>query len=95
MLPGFFRCDDNDEFGYFGFLHPFAELGHDFFHVCFDLIVDGDHHVEAIFFYGREVFGWVDAALEEDCVAGEFEEFGYEFGAAFELEFVGLGFVGG
>lgn len=44
-----FTRDDNDDFGDFALLHPFLELRHDLLDVRFDLIVEGGHHVEAIF----------------------------------------------
>ena len=48
VLASLLISDHNHQLGDLGFLHPFAELRHDFLDVCFDLVVTGRHHVEAI-----------------------------------------------
>lgn len=31
--------------------HPLVQLAHDLLDICFDLVIRGDQHCEAIFFY--------------------------------------------
>lgn len=42
------------------------------------MVIGGDEDVQTVLLDGGEVFGGVDAALEEDGVDGVFEEFGDE-----------------
>ena len=73
-------------------MNPLVELAHDLLDVCFDLVIQGDHHVEAILLYPEtlelvlggktrvgmysrsEVFGRVNASLEQDGVGCKLEE---------------------
>lgn len=68
MLARVLVGDDDDELGDLATDHPAVELRHDLLDVGLDLVVGRHEHVEAILLHGREVLGWVDAALEEDRV---------------------------
>ena len=50
MLSSLLACNHNDKLRDLGLLHPLVELAHYLLHVSLDLIIKGDHHVEAIFF---------------------------------------------
>lgn len=42
VLTRFLAGDHDDEFGDFTPDHPFVELRHDFFDICFDLVIGRD-----------------------------------------------------
>lgn len=80
VLPSLLTRHHNDKLANLALLHPAAELVHNLLDIRLDLVVAGGHHGQAIFLDGDEVLGRVDAALEEDGVAGEVEEFDDGFG---------------
>lgn len=49
MFASLLAGDYNYQFRDLAACHPFVELGHDLFDICFDLIVGSDKHVESIF----------------------------------------------
>jgi hypothetical protein len=78
ILTRILACNDYDELADFTAQHPLTELAHELLDVGFDLVVGSDQNIEAILFYGGEIFSWVHSALEENGVDRVFEEFGDE-----------------
>lgn len=90
ILPRVLAGDYYHELLYLAGEHPPCELRGDASDVGLDLVVARDEHVQAVFFDVGEVFGRVDAALEENGVDAVVKEFRNHFGRAFEGELMRL-----
>ena len=55
MFASLLARDYNHQLRDLAACHPFVELGHDLFDICFDLIVGSDKHVESILLDARTI----------------------------------------